>query len=116
MKSPATLEGKSGVVHDFSLLAKKGDEKKVAVEVEGSGRPAPVSILSLYAKALDTSLDRPLLVTDAPITEEATHLAGLYNISVLPSGISASDLERRLEERLSSDPTAEASNPAVLSD
>lgn len=103
VKSPARLEGKSGILHDFSLCAKKGEEKKIAVAVEGSGRPVLISILSLYAKALDTHLDRPLLVTDAPITEEARRLAELYNVHILPSGISASDLEQQLEDLFSSD-------------
>jgi len=104
VEAPVSLPGRSGVLHDFDLCAQRGKER-VVIEVEGLERPAVISLIALRAKALDADLDHLLLVTGAPITEEARRVASSYRIRIVPSMISTSDLRRELADFLSSDPT-----------
>ncbi|MDV3243716.1 MAG: hypothetical protein LYZ66_00915 [Nitrososphaerales archaeon] len=99
-RAPAELRGKSGILHDFGVCASRGREEGVAIEVEESGRPVDISVLALYAKALDAGVKRLILVTDSPVTGEAMRLAGLYGMRILPSGTSTEELRRQLEDFL----------------
>jgi hypothetical protein len=97
VKVHATLQGRSGASHGFSLCGEGRGKDRFVIDIEGSGRPAAFSLVSLRAKAFDTGVCGLFLVTDSPMDREARQLAELYNVRVITPRISIGELKRQLQ-------------------
>jgi len=96
--SPATLTGRSGVVHSFDVLGLDKTGKTVAVDIVVSKELLDESvIMSLFAKVLDTSPTKTILVCIPGIVETAKKLASTYGITIL-EGPSINEAIARLKD------------------
>jgi len=85
--SPAMLKGHSGTEHQFDLMIQSQTDKeptvKFVADVAVSSDAVGVApIISLFAKAIDTTLAQVLLLVMPRFTENAQRLAKTYNIQV----------------------------------
>jgi len=102
IRTPGQAKGRSGVLHSFTMCARRGEQREIAIEVDNLGRPAEVSILAFYAKALDADLKGLILIMDAPLSVEARHLARQYDMHILPRRTPAEKLKQQVKDILSS--------------
>lgn len=82
--SPAMKAGKSGIKHNFDLLAVKDEAKgryTLAVEILMSDNPVEAErILHIYTKILDTRIDKLMVLAMPGLSEEAKLTAETYGI------------------------------------
>lgn len=84
VESPATLKGRSGVMHDFFMVATTGAgflKTRILVELLGDGEINKDDVFGLYAKATDVSAYGALIGAVPKMTEEAKAVARSYKIA-----------------------------------
>jgi len=88
-ESPGYLEGESGVVHEYDIVAHGSDidngglvlDFEVSKEVVGEERA-----ISMFAKVYDTTPLKAILVVSPSITERGRKLAAQYRIDLVEGG------------------------------
>jgi hypothetical protein len=109
IKTPATIKGeKSGIAHNFSILARKdlGRERNVITVDHAVGEPeVSASQLILYAyKLSETKVDIPIFVAIPKLSEPARRIAEGYNILVIegiPQEKQINLIKNEIQRRLS---------------
>jgi predicted RNA-binding Zn-ribbon protein involved in translation (DUF1610 family) len=84
IESPATLKGRSGVAHDFFMVATSGAgflKTRVLVELLGDGEITKNDVFNLYAKAMDVSAYGVLIGAIPRMTDDAKAIAKSYKIA-----------------------------------
>ncbi len=82
--SPGVLTGKSGVKHDFFMVASSGGgfmKVNIIIELLGDTEIGKDEVLSLYAKATDAQAQGVLLGAIPVLTDEARAIAESYQIA-----------------------------------
>jgi ssDNA-binding Zn-finger/Zn-ribbon topoisomerase 1 len=99
VRSPATVRGKSGVEHEFSIAfwrdVKCMSSPDAVIEIRLSDEVAnEMMILALYAKMIDVGVRKVILAVLPELDEEARKLARIYGIKVIESR----DLNKLIED------------------
>jgi len=84
IQSPGILKGKSGVAHDFFMVASSGGgfmKVNIIIELLGDTEIDKDEVLSLYAKATDANAQGVLLGAIPVLTAEAKAIAESYQIA-----------------------------------
>ncbi|MEM2714821.1 MAG: hypothetical protein QXL45_03790 [Candidatus Bathyarchaeia archaeon] len=100
VKAPVTIQGRSGIKHDFSF----------AIWCDGEGLPSIVGsihlseralsatdVLALWAKASDVGVQHKLLITFSGADEDGRGLAAAYNLKII-EGKDAQDAAEKIKE------------------
>jgi len=93
-----TVKGASGIVHEFSILARR-QGVTVAVDVASNGGRGLITLTATLAKVYDTPTVKPIVAIMPKAPAEAAALAGRYNIVIL-EGESAEALGEKFEAYL----------------
>lgn len=103
VSAPGSLQGKSGSLHHFDILATgrvAGKEATIVLDLLYSTGPLDLSSVStLIGKLIDTGVDIGLLVAIPGLDQTGKNLAELYNIETIEAGNSQEAAER-LEKKL----------------
>ena len=84
IQAPGFVNGRSGEEHMFDLIAQRGPEKSMAVDVFVSDSYVPERVVTLmFAKLYDTALRDAFLIAVPGFREEAKRLANLYRIRLV---------------------------------
>ncbi len=99
VRSPATVTGRSGVEHEFSIAfwkdVKYMNAPDAVVEIQLSDETVnEMIILALYAKMIDVGVKKVILAVLPELSEEARKLARIYGIKVIESR----DFNKLIEE------------------
>lgn len=83
-ESPATLKGRSGVEHDFFMVATMGTgflRIRILLELIGNGEVTKNDIFNFYAKAIDVGAYGALIGVIPQMTDEAKAISKSYKIA-----------------------------------
>ncbi|MDG6939771.1 MAG: hypothetical protein JRN39_05145 [Nitrososphaerota archaeon] len=87
-KTPATLKGRSGIEHAFTLVASppSSSEQEIVAEMVTTLGPAEEHhVLALVAKAFDVQTRQIVLIAVPGLNHQAKRLAEFYNIHIVES-------------------------------
>lgn len=88
-ESPAVLKGRSGVEHDFFMVATMGTgflRIRILLELIGDGEITKNDIFNFYAKAIDVGAYGALIGVVPRMTDEAKAIAKSYKIAFVEGG------------------------------
>lgn len=100
VKAPVTLQGRSGIKHDFSfaIWCDGGGSPSVVGSIHLSERAlSATDVLALWAKASDVGVQHKLLITFSGADEDGRGLAVAYNLKIV-EGKDAQDVAEKIKE------------------
>jgi len=82
--SPATITGKSGIRHEFSLVVGESAKPRVVVdEALSVSEVNELKVLAFYVKVFDVGPEKAILCVSPRLDQRARNLAKEYKITVL---------------------------------
>ncbi len=105
VKAPKEVIGLSGVVHRFSLAARRGGKEHIIDIVRSNEAVDEYRILALFGKMMDSSLKKAILIAIPKASENAKTLAGSLGIRVIEASCldevidKITDIMEELEEK-----------------
>ncbi len=84
VEAPSFVNGRSGEVHMFDLMARGNSGKNLVMDVFVADGPVPERVVTLmFAKLYDTAFSDAFLITIPSLREEGRRLAAMYRIHVI---------------------------------
>jgi len=88
VETPGFMEGRSGVKHMFDIIAYNNGTKpeKIAINTSTSpdGKPVPEHvIIDMFAKAIDSNVEKAILIAIPKMSENGRKLANHYKICLI---------------------------------
>lgn len=97
VNSPGVLIGKSGVSHQFSIVAIDSTGRNIAIDlITSKGKVGEEEILNFFLKNTDISPYKAIIIAIPELTENARKLATIYGINVV-NGRSPSEIIPQLK-------------------
>ncbi|WP_309493022.1 hypothetical protein [Candidatus Hecatella orcuttiae] len=87
VESPGIVKGSSGVDHRFDILAVRGENEKLVVEiVQEKETVGEQPIITMFAKVYDLGRISSVLIALPRLSHTASQLAAMYKITVIEAG------------------------------
>ncbi|MEM1673642.1 MAG: hypothetical protein QXN24_05310 [Candidatus Bathyarchaeia archaeon] len=102
IKAPATLQGRSGIKHDFSFAIwyEYEDTPSIVGSIHLLDRAlSATDVLALWAKANDVGVQHRVMITFSGVSEDGRRLAAAYNLKII-EGKDAQDAAEKVREHI----------------